>query len=118
MNEKKCRGLTRNRSGGICELRIPGVCLGRATNYQHRKNKSQCSKVERWLPSNGLDACGSGTTGCHGYIHANQAEAVEKGWTVRSWDDPHTRPVHLWHGVVVLDDLGCFTPALELGGVT
>lgn len=27
--------------------------------------------------------CGSGTTGCHGYVHANPAEAYAKGWMVR-----------------------------------
>lgn len=118
MSEKRSRALVRERSGGDCEIRIPGRCLGRATNYQHRKNKSQCSKSERWTPSNGLDVCGSGTTGCHGFIHDYPGISTDEGWTVRSWQDFRIKPVKLWHGLVVLDDLGCFTPALEFGGVT
>lgn len=27
--------------------------------------------------------CGSGTTGCHGYVHANPAESYANGWMVR-----------------------------------
>lgn len=41
---------------------------------------------------NSLDAlaliCGSGTTGCHGYIESHREEAYDRGWLVHSWDDP------------------------------
>jgi hypothetical protein len=32
--------------------------------------------------------CGSGTTGCHGWIESHRAEAYANGWLVHSWDDP------------------------------
>ena len=32
--------------------------------------------------------CGSGTTGCHGYIESHRAEAYEMGWLVRRPTDP------------------------------
>lgn len=106
VNETTCRRIVRERSEGDCEIRIPVVCLGRATNFQHRKNRSQGGA---WVPSNGLDVCGSGTTGCHGWIHANPAEAYARGWSVKSTDDPAVVPSTHWRwGPVLLDDLGDF----------
>lgn len=87
--ERAARKAVRARSGGTCE-----VC-GRApaTNYQHRKNKSQ---MGGWCPSNGLDVCGMGNaTGCHGAIHQNPRVAYERGWSVRSAHDPSRSPVWL-----------------------
>lgn len=31
---------------------------------------------------NRITLCGSGTTGCHQYVHANPAESREKGWII------------------------------------
>jgi len=98
-SEKKARQLVRERSGGICE-----VCgSARATNFQHRKNRSQGGA---WSAANGLDVCGSGTTGCHGYMHAHPAESYERGWSVRSGEDPAEVPVQTALGLVLLDDEG------------
>ena len=114
--ERDARKLVQRRSlvGDVrmCEMAIPGVCLGRATNYAHRVNASQGGK---WEASTALDSCGSGTTGCHGYCHANPANAYENGWLVRSWDDPLTRPVLRRGQWVVLDNAGSWTPSLDLG---
>ena len=97
--EKEARRLVRERSGGICE-----ICgAARATNYQHRQNRSQAGV---WSASNGLDVCGSGTTGDHGYIHAHPAESYERGWSVHSWDNPAEVPVQTALGWVLLDNDG------------
>lgn len=102
--EKKARDRVAERSGGICE-----VCgAARATNYQHRKNRSQGGP---WSASNGLHVCGSGTTGCHGYIHAHPAESYERGWSVHSWDDPADIPAQTHIGELLLDDEGGWTAA-------
>jgi hypothetical protein len=76
------RPIVRERSGGACEVCIPGVCLGRATNMHHRKPESHGGES---VPVNLLHVCGSGTTGCHGYIEHHRAESYENGWLVRSW---------------------------------
>jgi hypothetical protein len=109
VNETTARRIVRQRSGGDCELRIAGVCEGRATNLQHRKNRSQGGQ---WTPSNGLDVCGTGTRGCHGFIHQHPAMAREKGWTVPSWADPEKTPVEMWmwgsmQVFALLDNQGC-----------
>lgn len=67
-------------------------------NVHHRKLRSQASKAEVHQHSNLMVACGSGTTGCHGYIHANPAESYAAGWLVRSWEDPTEVPVRYYDG--------------------
>ena len=93
------RRLLRQRSDGACE------CCGLqlATNAHHRKNKSQLGADSL---SNLLHLCGSGTTGCHGYITEHPAESYLKGWSVRSTEEPRDSPVLYRGSLVILDDLG------------
>lgn len=101
------------RSGGWCELRIPGVCLGRATNILHRKPEGQGGL---YVPSNLLDGCGFGNNfpGCHGYQENNRTESYENGRLVRSRQDHRLRPVRMWYrgveGDWLLDDAGEAVP--------
>lgn len=37
--------------------------------------------------------CGSGTTGCHGWVHANPALSYEMGWLLKGWQTPEVEPV-------------------------
>jgi hypothetical protein len=64
--------------------------------------------------SNLILLCGSGTTGCHGWVHAHPSESYRNGWLVRSTNYPDEMPVmdHR-HGWVLLDDEGHWTPADE-----
>lgn len=102
MNEKKARELVYARSRHLCE-----VCgLRPASNVQHRKARAQGGK---WEPSNLLHVCGSGTTGCHGRIHAHPRHAYRTGWSIHAWENPLETPVFVWsHGVCYLDDAGDF----------
>lgn len=62
-------------------------------------------------PSNLIHLCGSGTTGCHGWVHAHPKASYESGWLVHMDADPGDVPV--WsarHGWILLDDHGGFTP--------
>jgi hypothetical protein len=103
--EARARAIVAERSAGICEAAIPGVCLGRATNVHHRNKAGRV-----WAPSNLLHLCGSGTTGCHGHIEANPAWAMEQGLWLEHSDDPRAVSVHMrWasmRGWFVLDDEG------------
>ncbi len=76
------------RNMGACEVQIPGVCRGHVESYQHRKRRGNCTKFERWAPSNGIAVCGDGTTGCHGWIHANPEAAQAQGWEVLTEENP------------------------------
>lgn len=61
------------------------VCGAFAHNGHHRKLRSQGGDEKHW---NIIRLCGSGTTGCHGLVHAHPELAYECGLLVHSWDDP------------------------------
>ena len=99
------------RSGGGCEVGIEGVCQGAATNIHHRLKRSHGGT---WAPSNLLALCGSGTTGCHGYIEAHPNYSRQFGYWIFTGDgEPNTVSVYLHaHTVprwVLLDDEGSMT---------
>lgn len=90
-----------------CGRWLPGTPASR----HHRKRRSQASKAEVHSPANLIDLCGTGTTGCHGWIHAHPTEAYEHGWMLHPTDDPQTTPVlSHQHGWILLDDHGGWTP--------
>jgi len=61
------------------------------------------------LASNLLAVCGTGISGCHGYIENNREESYEKGWLVRQHEEATQVPVKLsLYGFVYLDDEGGF----------
>ncbi|WGL50661.1 hypothetical protein P5P86_11870 [Nocardioides sp. BP30] len=73
------------------------------------------SRPETNGAANLLLLCGSGTSGCHGRIESNRAEAYDQGWLVSQRDDPREVPVSiLWCGPdlasVRLDDDGGHWP--------
>ena len=61
--------------------------------------------------SNLILACGSGDTGCHGWIHAHPREAMSLGYIVSGFNDhPELVPIlTAQHGWVLLDDKGGWT---------
>lgn len=89
-------------------------------NIHHRRPRGMGgSKVPATnLPSNLLWLCGSGTTGCHGWIESHRAEAKANGWLLEQWQSPLETPVRVHdRGLVLLDNIGGMTPALlELDG--
>lgn len=60
-------------------------------------------------PSNLVILCGSGTTGCHGWVGQNVTEAYRVGLLVLSGLDPATVVLTTWWGHVLLDDEGRWT---------
>ena len=94
------------RSGGRCEIAVPNQCLGRApvmmveqadgqevpvaANVHHRRPRGQGGSND---PANLLHLCGSGTTGCHGYIESNRTVARANGWLLEFGQDPRIVPV-------------------------
>lgn len=109
--EEKARNIVRLRADGRCEAAIPNVCLGNHDTTHHRRKRRYADT--RWVASNLLGVCGSGTTGCHGYIEANPTFAQEEGLWLLEGDDPrlvsaHVRWAHTrsWY---FLDDEGTLT---------
>jgi hypothetical protein len=64
----------RARSGGLCELRIPGQCREFASEAHHVRNRSQGGGH---TADNLLDTC----RGCHDYVTTHPALARQLGYT-------------------------------------
>lgn len=65
---------------------------GIAFSLHHRRLRSH-PFAGLHKPSNLVCLCGSGTTGCHGWVHANPELAYSHGYLVHAWDDPRKVPV-------------------------
>lgn len=77
----------------------------------------------RWpgvnLPGNLLTLCGSGTTGCHGWVESHPTWAEAHGWSVRrSLQDAVTLvPIWTWRGWVRIRNDGHLMRLPGHGGV-
>ncbi len=96
-SEHQGRKVVHTRAGGRCEIAIDDVCSGEPDTVHHRVKKGQGGL---WSPSNLLVACGSGTTGCHGFVEAHPSWAKTEGLWLLSDMDPLVEPVHMrWEGL-------------------
>ncbi len=68
------------RDDGVCWYQIRGVCQYFASDYSHIKGQAQGG-------GHGTKDGRLGCRMCHEYIGAHPAEAFEKGWTVKSWQE-------------------------------
>lgn len=90
--EQRGRKVVRERSMALCEGQAVGACIGVPLSWSHRVPRGQGGT---WSGSNGLDLCGSGTTGCHGWVESHPAAATALGWRVQSWRNPLMVPVFI-----------------------
>ena len=68
----------------------------------------------RHSPVNILELCGSGDTGCHGWVHQHVAEAERLGLIVPLGADPRDVPVFDWEGRWMLLNMdGTATPLTQ-----
>jgi hypothetical protein len=75
----KTRRLVHERSGGMCEMRVPGICTGRAVQIDHIKNKSQGL-------DHSLDNLQHGCLACHKFKTENPDAAHELGLYKHAWE--------------------------------
>lgn len=99
------------RAGGCCERCGRDVSAGwPGYSYHHRRIKGMGGdrRADTQEPQNIVLLCGSGTTGCHGYVHHDTTGAARAaGWLVSRWADPLVEPVRTFlHGPVLLDAEG------------
>lgn len=89
-----------------CGIPVDAGTIG--YSLQHRDNRGMGGTTDPAinLPSNGIVLCGSGTTGCHGWVEEHPDEATGNGWAVLAWADPISVPVRYRHGWYLLDQRG------------
>lgn len=94
------------RAQYACELRgcMVGDRRGVDWSVHHRlpRRMGGTKRPEVNQPSALLIVCGSGTTGCHGWLEARRAEAHDLGLLLHAGDDPEQVPVALAVGLVWL----------------
>ena len=100
-DKSSVRGIVFNRAEGMCEK-----CGGRGQSIHHRKPRGAGGTKIADVASNLLLLCGSGTTGCHGWVERNRVQALADGYLVRRVDDPALIPVLRWGIRVYLEDDG------------
>lgn len=98
--DQATRQLVLDRAGGCCEL--CGVLLhdgydwtAVAHSVHHRQARGMGGTAlgSANSPANLLMLCGTGTTGCHGFITRHPRSAEQEGWIVRHGVDPAAVPV-------------------------
>lgn len=103
------------RDGGRCVRCGMDLTSGTVSrNDHHRQGRGMggrqgAARAAANLPSRRLTLCGSGTTGCHGWVTSGDVAAAERaGLVVRRGGgiDPAEVPVLTWRGWVLLDDEG------------
>lgn len=101
------------RAGGQCERCGQGLRFsdrGYAWSLHHRQPRGMGGSRAPYvnLPSNLLVLCGSGVTGCHGWVEANRRDALELGLLVSraAGTEPVLVPVTLAGSAWWLDDYG------------
>lgn len=71
------------RDGYLCQK--CGRTVGLGANLQHRRARAAGGRGDGYgvnFPENLISLCGSGTTGCHGWITAHPKLSDEFGWSV------------------------------------
>lgn len=93
------RDQIRLRADGHCE-RCGRNIANVPASIHHRRPRGMGGGSGWETPECGVVLCGTGTTGCHGYIESNRAEASEQGWLVLHRDprDPAEVPVFIAGG--------------------
>lgn len=82
--------------------------VGWSVHHRRPRRMGGDRRPETSLPANLLAVCGSGSTGCHGWIENHRTAAHALGLLLAADEVPAAVPVALWYGVVVLDDRGGF----------
>jgi hypothetical protein len=101
-----------HRAGLCCEKCGTSTSDWSGWSVHHRRPAGMGGdrRPEVKTAANGLLLCGSGVTGCHGWVESNRDEAYERGLLLRRHQIPVDEPVQLRRGRVLLDDEGNYIP--------
>ncbi|GGL27518.1 HNH endonuclease [Phycicoccus endophyticus] len=89
--------------------RCSALLLSAPHSIHHRKPRGAGgTRDHRSIdPRNGVLVCGTGTTGCHGWIESHRAAAYATGWLLRSYDQLDKPLITLdGHAIYLTDDGG------------
>lgn len=106
----RVRAVTWERDRGRC-LRCCRSLTG-ARSLHHRFSRSMGGSRDPRLndPRNLVWLCGSGITGCHGWVESHRTEATELGWLLASIVDVDTSLRNMFGQSFALTPDGKITP--------
>jgi 5-methylcytosine-specific restriction protein A len=117
---QKVRDAVEGRSARITGTSVCEKCgHNNPAHIHHRTGRQMGGSRPEWvnLPGNLLRLC----IDCHDEVtntNGNRAYIETCGWLVRRGERlPGEVPVVLWHGLMLLDDGGGYSPAITIGGV-
>ncbi len=90
------------RANYCCE-RCGIYAQGGSVHHRRPRGMGGDKRAATSTAANALLLCGSGTTGCHGWVESNREEAYARGLLVRRHDDPAAVPVELLYGTFLLN---------------
>jgi hypothetical protein len=95
---KETRTAVLARSNHRCEKCGLMLAQGFFYSIHHRTPRGMGGTREKRLnlPSNLVAICGSGTTGCHGWIESHRSEAEDEGWLVSRYQESAEVPLFIY----------------------
>ncbi len=97
--DAKTRLLILDRAEGCCEIcgtqlhDGAGWIAVHSVHHRQPRKSGGSNRTEINLPSNLLLLCGSGISGCHGWIESHRSESIANGWLVPMGESPAKTPV-------------------------
>lgn len=88
---RETRNLVINRAKFICE-RCGGELNTMSVHHRRPRKMGGSRLPDTNQPQNLLVLCGTGITGCHGWIESNRHAAVTDGYLLYQNDDPCQHP--------------------------
>jgi hypothetical protein len=99
------RRIVRERDGHRCQMCGASI-VDQPSSIHHRRRRGMGGSALLERASNLVRLCGTGTTGCHGFVESQRTLATVRGWLLGYLDDPETTPLQCFDGWHTLDDLG------------
>ena len=86
------RSVVIQRAGHRCEKCLGSLADGMSVHHRRPRGMGGTKIPAINSAENLLALCGSGTTGCHGWVESNREDAYSRGLLVRSGRMSHTTP--------------------------
>lgn len=121
MNAAEKKVIRRDKGSCVrCGRHVVHLERGREWSIHHRRNRGSGGTSLAWVnqPANLVVLCGSGTTGCHGWVERERTKAFDLGLLVSKIGVATavtTRLKHHLYGWVLLDNDGGYELAEHFG---
>jgi hypothetical protein len=114
--QEAARRIVRQRDGYRCQMCGRSI-VDFPSSIHHRINRGSGGSAKLERPSLLIRMCGTGTTGCHGWVTNEPRQAGKWGWLLPKNNpdiDPERERILLYDGWHILTDDGTRHPLIEV----